>query len=209
MIRQRDFILGLQTCGVVARAREARRAFEAAEMETFEEHEGYLWFETLEGPGPDKQREWKHYWFVLDEGYLKYYHKDDDVEPVAAVPCRGIVAKSVGKSRVGKHAFRLDANKQEDGRCKYVLAGDDEADSLVWLEFLRDHGCSVNLSKIRVSRSACVGAARTVCVQLTRGGVRAFAADGSPRGRGRRPRFALHVLRAGCHDLDDVVWSGR
>ena len=114
-----------------------------------EEHEGYLYLEDAE---PDKKgvRGWKQHWFVLDEGYLRYFHKEGDLEPLAAVPCRGFVAKSVGKARVGKHAFRLDTTKQEDGRYKYVLAGDDEADSLTWLEFLRDHGASVNISKIRV-----------------------------------------------------------
>ena len=118
-----------------------------------EEHEGYLYLEDAE---PDKKgvRGWKQHWFVLDEGYLRYFHKEGDLEPLAAVPCRGFVAKSVGKARVGKHAFRLDTTKQEDGRYKYVLAGDDEDDSLTWLEFLREHGASVNISKIRVRARA-------------------------------------------------------
>ena len=126
-------------------------------MTTLQEHEGHLWLEDME-PGAHGVRAWKQLWFRLDEGYLRYFYKEDDIEPVAAVPCRGIVARSVGKSRVGKHAFRLDVTKQEDGRYKYVLAGDDEADSIVWLEFLRDHGASVKLEKIRVrARAPAIG----------------------------------------------------
>ena len=122
-----------------------------------EPHEGFLWLESKDGIGPAHDKEWKQKWFVLDEGYMHYYHDEGDLEPLAAVPCRGIIGKSVGKSRVGKHAFRLDVQRQEDGRCKYVLSGDDEADSLVWLEFFKEHGCSVNISKIRVrSRFASV-----------------------------------------------------
>lgn len=112
-------------------------------------HSEYLWLEAIE-PNVNGERVWKQFWFVLDEGYMRYFFSESDVEPLATIPCRGIVAKAVGKSRVGKHAFRLDVTRQEDGRCKYVLAGHDEADSIVWLEFLRDHGASVNLSKIRV-----------------------------------------------------------
>lgn len=109
-----------------------------------EEKKGELYLEEL------GSHEWKAFWFVLDEGYLRYFASEGDLEPRAAIPCRGIVAKSVGKSRVGKHAFRLDVTKQEDGRYKYVLAGEEEVDSLEWLEALRDHGCHVNIDKIRV-----------------------------------------------------------
>jgi len=110
-----------------------------------EEKAGELYLEEL------GTRTWTEYWFHLDEGYLRYYKREGDLDPIAAIPCRGIVAKSVGKSRVGKHAFRLDVTKQADGRYKYVLAGEEEADSLEWLEALREHGCQVNLDKIRLT----------------------------------------------------------
>ena len=121
-----------------------------------EEKAGELYLEEL------GTRTWTEYWFHLDEGYLRYYKREGDLDPIAAIPCRGIVAKSVGKSRVGKHAFRLDVTKQADGRYKYVLAGEEEADSLEWLEALREHGCQVNLDKIRV-RHGIVGFAAPPC----------------------------------------------
>ena len=116
-------------------------------------HQGHLWLENIEA-AKDGTRDWKQLWFVLDEGYMRYFHNDEDLEPLAAVPCRGMVARSVGKSRVGKHAFRVDVHRQEDGRSKYVLAGEDEADSLVWLEFFRDQGVQVNVSKVRLTARA-------------------------------------------------------
>ena len=88
-------------------------------------HEGWLYLESTKRRG-----EWTNYYWRLDESHLRYFRSDDDLEPIATINCRGVEATSVGKARVGKHAFRLNMMIQEDGRCKYVMAGEEEEDSL-------------------------------------------------------------------------------
>ena len=114
---------------------------------------GWLHLEAL------KRKEWTQRFFVLDEGYLRYFVTDEDLDPVATINVRGIEAKAVGQARAGKYAFRLNVTKQEDGRYKYVLAGDTEAESKQWLKWLAEEGVSVpNLKltskKVAVEESA-------------------------------------------------------
>ena len=68
---------------------------------------------------------------------------------------------STCQARVGKHAFRLNVTRQEDGRYKYVLAGESEEEALRWLKALIEQGVAASLSSIRLTarpdRSADLG----------------------------------------------------
>ena len=60
-------------------------------------------------------------------------------------------------ARRGKHAFRLNVTKQEDGRYKYVLAGETEDDALDWLKHLVKHGVNADARNNVTRRKGCSG----------------------------------------------------
>ena len=68
-----------------------------------EPKEGWLYLEDIEKH--KGRREWTRCWWRLDEGQLSYRMKKDDLEPRASITAAGIEVNSVGKARVGKHAF--------------------------------------------------------------------------------------------------------
>lgn len=107
---------------------------------------GWLYLEA------QKRKDWTSRFFVLDEGYLRYFISDDDLDPVATINVKGIEAKGVGQSRVGKYAFRLNVTKQSDGRYKYVLAGETESESKQWLTWLAEEGVSVPSMKLTAKK---------------------------------------------------------
>lgn len=74
---------------------------------------GWLYLEDVV-----KHNKWVERFFVLDEGHLRYFLNDSDLDPVATINVRGIEATSVARARVGKHAFRLNVTRQADGRYK-------------------------------------------------------------------------------------------
>ena len=122
---------------------------------------GWLYLESL------KRREWNSRFFVLDEGYLRYFTSDDDLDPIATINVKGIEAKAVGAARIGKYAFRLNVTKQEDGRYKYVLAGENESESRQWLDWLSEEGVGRRWHMKRWRRGAGVAGKLVLVLRIT------------------------------------------
>jgi hypothetical protein len=117
-------------------------------------HSGWLYLEDM-----NKINVWHLRYFVLDEGHLRYFTKEEDLDPLSTINVRGHQVGPVGKARIGKHAFRINVMKQADGRYKYVLAGETEADSLTWLKALVEQGLTPaggSVDKIKVRGCALV-----------------------------------------------------
>ena len=92
----------------------------------------------------------EHY-FVLDEGYLRYFAKEEDLDPLAVVNVAGCEATSVGKARMQYYAFRINVTRQQDGRYKYVIGSDSEEEARNWLKALVEHGVSANIGQIKLT----------------------------------------------------------
>lgn len=95
-----------------------------------------MWLETHK---PLRGSKWEEYWFVVDNGRLRFYEDPTSRKAMADVTLDDTEIGSCGHPRAGHFAFRLTDLKHHR---KYVLAADTEAESLSWGESILEHGAS-------------------------------------------------------------------
>lgn len=91
---------------------------------------GWLWLEV--------RKSWEEYWFVLEDGQLRYYEDPSSRKPIERINLDDTEVASCGHARK-YFAFRLS---HHDGRQKHVLATENEAESLDWAESIIEHGAT-------------------------------------------------------------------